>query len=119
MRFCGDSTTLQLRGALVQLRQLGGHRGHVAGRRPAWARSELSSHPSTGGHIDPEQAARALAPFDPVSGCWSRANVLQLLVERVDYDGKGGELAITFRPAGLAALGPQQGAGGAGRAVAR
>ena len=37
-----------------------------------------------------------------------RASVLQLLIERVDYDGKGGELAITFRPAGLVVLAPQQ-----------
>ena len=46
--------------------------------------------------------------FDPV---WDallpreRANILQLLIERVDYDGQGGELVITFRPVGLAARG--------------
>lgn len=63
------------------------------------------------GHIDPEDAAHALAQFDPV---WEalvpreRASVLQLLVERVDYDGKSGELAITFRPAGLASLAPEK-----------
>ena len=56
------------------------------------------------GRIDAEQPAEALAQFDPV---WDallpreRANVLQLLIERVDYDGHGGELAINFRPAGL------------------
>ena len=60
------------------------------------------------GHIDPEQAAQALEQFDPV---WDalvpreRASVLQLLIERVDYDGQGGELAINFRPTGLASLG--------------
>ena len=60
------------------------------------------------GHIDPELAAQALAQFDPV---WEallpreRANVLQLLIERVDYDGQGGELSIAFRPAGMGSLG--------------
>jgi site-specific DNA recombinase len=60
------------------------------------------------GHIDPEEAARALAQFDPVWGALlprERANVMQLLIERIDYDGQGGELRITFRPAGLASLG--------------
>lgn len=63
------------------------------------------------GHIDPDQAAQALAHFDPV---WEallpreRASVLQLLIERVDFDGKGGVLSITFRPAGIASLAPQQ-----------
>jgi hypothetical protein len=59
----------------------------------------------------PSRPPQALAQFDPV---WEalvpreRASVLQLLIERVDYDAKGGEVVITFRPAGLAALGPQQ-----------
>jgi hypothetical protein len=56
--------------------------------------------------VDPIEAAHALAAFDPV---WDalvpreQANLLQLLVERVHYDSK--EVAITFRPAGLASLG--------------
>ena len=30
-----------------------------------------------------------------------QARVIELLVERVAYDGKGGQLAITFRPSGI------------------
>jgi hypothetical protein len=33
-----------------------------------------------------------------------QASLLQLLIERVDYDGAAKEVAITFRPAGLASL---------------
>ena len=58
-------------------------------------------------HIEPDDVAKALAAFDPV---WDalvpreRANILQLVLERVDYDGKGGEVTLTFRPAGIATL---------------
>ena len=61
--------------------------------------------------VDPDAAARALAQFDPV---WDallpreQTNLLQLLVERVDYDGAAKECSITFRPAGLASLGGEQ-----------
>jgi len=61
--------------------------------------------------VDPDAAARALAQFDPV---WDalvpreQANLLQLLVERIDYDGAAKECSITFRPAGLASLGGEQ-----------
>jgi site-specific DNA recombinase len=61
-----------------------------------------------GTEVDPDDAARALAAFDPV---WDalvpreQASLLQLLLERVDYDGAAKEVAITFRPAGLASLG--------------
>ena len=60
------------------------------------------------GIVDPGEAAWALAAFDPV---WDalvpreRVSLLQLLIERVDYDGAAKECAITFRPAGLASLG--------------
>jgi len=59
--------------------------------------------------IDSEDVAVALAQFDPV---WDalvpreQANLLQLLVERVDYDGQAKEVAITFRAAGIASLSP-------------
>ena len=58
--------------------------------------------------VDPGDAAGALAAFDPV---WDalvpreRVSLLQLLIERVDYDGAAKECSITFRPAGLASLG--------------
>jgi len=51
--------------------------------------------------IDPEDLRTALALFDPV---WShlepseQARVIQLLIERIDYDGGTGNLSISFRP---------------------
>jgi site-specific DNA recombinase len=59
------------------------------------------------GLLDEGQAAAALALFD---GLWhelppgEQARVLGLLVQRVDYDGARGRLAITFHPGGLKAL---------------
>lgn len=61
--------------------------------------------------IAPEDVAVALAQFDPV---WEalvpreQANLLQLLIERVDYDGVAKEVAITFRPSGIDSLAGQQ-----------
>ncbi len=48
----------------------------------------------------------ALAQFDPV---WrllpqEQARVVDLVVQRVDYDGGKGTVAITFRPTGIEAL---------------
>jgi site-specific DNA recombinase len=37
-----------------------------------------------------------------------QANLLQLLIERVDYDGVAKEVAITFRPAGTASLAAEE-----------
>ena len=57
--------------------------------------------------IDHEQMATALAAFDPVwDGLLPReqARILQLLVERVVYDGANGRLRVSFRPAGIRAL---------------
>jgi len=51
--------------------------------------------------------AKAMASFGPV---WDslvpreQARVIQLLVERVDYDGTNGNVAITFHPSGIKAL---------------
>jgi len=62
--------------------------------------------------INPDDLRAALASFDPV---WThleptaQAKVMQLLIERIDYDGSTGNLAISFRPGGvrsLAAEGP-------------
>jgi site-specific DNA recombinase len=57
--------------------------------------------------IDPDDLRTALAAFDPV---WERltsaeqARIVQLLIERIDYDGGTGRLDITFRPAGVRTL---------------
>ncbi len=59
------------------------------------------------GLLDEGQSARALALFDPVwqgLSAGEQARVLGLLVQRVDYDGARGKVAITFHPAGIQAL---------------
>jgi site-specific DNA recombinase len=50
---------------------------------------------------------RALALFDPVWDALTlreRASLLHELIESIDYDGHAGEIAIAFRPTGIAAL---------------
>jgi len=57
--------------------------------------------------LNSEQAAQALAAFDPV---WEhltlreQAKVVHLLVEQVSYHGGDGTVAISFHPAGIQAL---------------
>jgi site-specific DNA recombinase len=57
--------------------------------------------------LDEAQVASSLAAFDPV---WEQlapreqARVIQLLVDRIDYDGKNGTVSITFHPNGLKTL---------------
>jgi site-specific DNA recombinase len=57
--------------------------------------------------LDEEQAALALSVFDLVWQALTpkeQAQVVQLLVERVDYDGAKGTVAITFHPTGIRTL---------------
>lgn len=62
--------------------------------------------------VDEQEVAQALAEFDQV---WSvltpgeQARVLELLIERIDYDGPAGNLSITFRPTGIKSLAEQIG----------
>jgi len=57
--------------------------------------------------VDPDEVKAALAAFGPV---WEqlapreKERVVRLLVERVAYDGRAGEVSVTFRPAGIKAL---------------
>ena len=57
--------------------------------------------------IPEEEATKALAAFDPV---WEtltpneQARVIELLVERVDYDGRDGKVTVAFHPTGIKAL---------------
>jgi site-specific DNA recombinase len=60
--------------------------------------------------IDGTGTAASLASFDPVWEALApreRARLVQLLVERVDYDGAVGKVAITFHPAGIRSLAEQ------------
>ncbi len=74
-------------------------------RRLAQVRDQVQTLRQEG--LDAEEAARSLAAFDPV---WAalvpreQAHLVQLLVERVDYDGSKGKVSITFHPAGIQAL---------------
>ncbi len=57
--------------------------------------------------IDEGDIARALAGFDPVWESLSlreRARLLQLLIERIDYNGRDGTICITFHASGIKAL---------------
>jgi site-specific DNA recombinase len=62
-------------------------------------------------HVDPAAVRTALSSFAPV---WEQlapkeqARVIQLLVERVDYDGKAGTIGVTFHPSGIKALAAEQ-----------
>ena len=54
--------------------------------------------------VDEREVVTALSMFDPVwDSLTSReqARIIQMLVERVVYDGANGTVAITFRPTGL------------------
>jgi site-specific DNA recombinase len=57
--------------------------------------------------LDADEAARALSVFDPVWEALApreQARVVQLLIERVDYDGSQGKVSIRFHPTGIQAL---------------
>jgi site-specific DNA recombinase len=61
----------------------------------------------TGQLVSEEEATRALSAFHPVWGTMTpheQARVVQLLVERVDYDGGKQKVAVTFRPSGIKTL---------------
>lgn len=58
--------------------------------------------------IDERDIAAALVNFDALWGCLApreQSRVIELLVERVNYDGDGGNISITFRPSGIKTLG--------------
>jgi site-specific DNA recombinase len=76
-----------------------------AEQRLAQVRDELTGLER--GMIDENEAAKALAAFDPV---WEtltlreQARVLNLLIQCVDYDGDKGTVSVTFHPAGIETL---------------
>lgn len=57
--------------------------------------------------VDEAEATAALVEFDALWDCLTpreQARVVELLVERVAYDGRAGKIAITFRPTGIKTL---------------
>ncbi len=57
--------------------------------------------------LDPDELAGAVEAFDPL---WStlppaqRAGLVQLLVERIEYDGENESISMTFHPTGIRTL---------------
>jgi len=77
----------------------------VAERRATEVREELIALGRN--LVDEKDAVRALALFEPVWDALSpreQVRVMQLLVERVDYDGEKGTVSITFHPTGIRSL---------------
>ncbi len=57
--------------------------------------------------IPEEEATRALSAFDPVWATLTpleQARVIGLLVERVEFDGRDGQVTVAFHPTGIKAL---------------
>lgn len=57
--------------------------------------------------VDPAEVAAALGTFGPLwAGLTPReqARAVRLLIERVEYDGARGKVAVVFRPTGIQAL---------------
>jgi len=77
----------------------------VAERRPSETRDELGGLQRE--VVSDDEVAAALAAFD---GVWDalkpreQERVLDLLIESVGFDGAAGDLAITFRTAGIKTL---------------
>jgi site-specific DNA recombinase len=77
----------------------------LAERRTLEVRDQLAALDRS--KLDPKQASRALTIFDPVWGSLTpreQVRVVQLLVERVDYDGASGKLQISMHSSGIRAL---------------
>jgi site-specific DNA recombinase len=80
-------------------------RVHTAERRGAEIEEEAASLGRE--QVTQEEVERALAAFDPVWDALApreQARIIQLLVERVDYDGGNDHVSITFHPAGIKSL---------------
>jgi site-specific DNA recombinase len=78
---------------------------HEAERRVSQIDNELAA--LDGDFVDEAEVAAALVDFDAVWDCVApreQARIVELLVERVAYDGNAGSISITFRPAGIKSL---------------
>lgn len=77
----------------------------VAERRLSEIDSELTRLDQNA--ISDAEVARSLADFDKI---WQslapreQARILELLIDRVDYDGERGQVSLTFRPCGIRSL---------------
>ena len=76
-----------------------------AERRATEIRVQMAS--LNGKVINHGEVAEALSAFDPIWEALStqeQGRVIRLLVERVDYNGGNGKVAVTFHPAGIKAF---------------
>jgi len=74
-------------------------------RRLTEVREEILAHQRQS--LTEHEVENALAAFDPVWEALTpreQRRIVQLLVERVDYDGAKGKVAITFHPTGIKTL---------------
>ncbi len=58
--------------------------------------------------IDPQEVATALTQFDCLWAALTPAEqtrVVEMLIERVDYDGSNGRIVVSFNPTGILAFG--------------
>ncbi len=79
-----------------------------AERRATEVREQM--HAINARSVDHEDVAQAMARFDPVWNSLTpreQARVVELLVERVDYDGARGKVAVTFHADGIKEFGEQ------------
>jgi site-specific DNA recombinase len=78
---------------------------HDAERRVTEIDDELAA--LNGNLVDEAEVAAALGDFDGVWDCLApreQARIIDLLVEQITYDGKDGNISITFRPTGIRTL---------------
>ena len=77
----------------------------LAEQRAAEIKDQLSA---VGGQmVGEEEVRQALSAFDPVWATLTpheQTRIVQLLVERVDFDGARGKVSITFHPSGIKTL---------------
>jgi site-specific DNA recombinase len=90
--------------ALARLADLQ-ERIRIAEQRESEVRSEAEILEQQ--HIHEDEVRQALVSFDPLWEALTpseQTRIIQLLVERVDYDGGRGTIALTFHPAGIKTL---------------
>lgn len=83
-------------------------RTRTAERRATEIREQIRG--ITAHTIEQSEVAAAMARFDPVWKALTpreQARVIELLVERVDYDGERGKVAVTFHPDGIREFGEE------------
>jgi site-specific DNA recombinase len=101
VQFRPDADNGELVGRLADLHErIGTVEGRVAG-----VRRQIKS--VTDRLIPEDEATRALAAFDPVWETLTPAEqqrVIELLVERVEYDGRNGTVTVAFHNTGIRAL---------------